>query len=182
MLSVLDDAARRELGEAFAEELAVLKEYRALADSEGQNGSFSYARPAQVLRTVTYFASLDEETAARLHLTGVSPELFNHFRKFMAVRHTVQSEVALSEGSGASFNPAEAEERGIDAIVKEFGLSKREKEVLELVVRASSNKDIAAKLFISEHTVKNHLTNIFNKMSVSDRAQAIARVFNRGIG
>ncbi|MCQ4088035.1 LuxR C-terminal-related transcriptional regulator [Saccharibacillus sp. JS10] len=69
----------------------------------------------------------------------------------------------------------------MDAIVKEFGLSKREKEVLELVVRASSNKDIAAKLFISEHTVKNHLTNIFNKMSVSDRAQAIARVFNRGI-
>lgn len=182
MLSVLDDTARRELGEAFADELAVLKEYRALLDSEGQTGTFSYTRLAQVLRTVFYFAGLDEETAARLHLTGVSPELFNHFRKFMAVRHTVQSEVALSESSGASFNPAEAEERGIDAIVKEFGLSKREKEVLELVVRASSNKDIAAKLFISEHTVKNHLTNIFNKMSVSDRAQAIARVFNRGIG
>ncbi len=182
MLSVLDDAARRELGEAFPDELAVLKEYRAMVDSEGQTGNFSYSRLAQLLRTALYFAALDEETAGRLHLTGVSPELFNHFRKFMAVRHTVQSEVVLSDGSTAAFNPAEAEERGIDAIVKEFGLSKREKEVLELVVRASSNKDIAAKLFISEHTVKNHLTNIFNKMSVSDRAQAIARVFNRGIG
>ncbi|WP_328802944.1 LuxR C-terminal-related transcriptional regulator [Saccharibacillus alkalitolerans] len=182
MLSVLDDASRSELNEAFAGELAVLKEYQEMLDSEGQTGTFSYSRPAQVLRTVLYFAALDEETAGRLHLTGVSPELFNHFRKFMAVRHTVQSEVVLSDGAAASFNPAEAEERGIEAIVREFGLSKREKEVLELVVRASSNKDIAAKLFISEHTVKNHLTNIFNKMSVSDRAQAIARVFNRGIG
>lgn len=182
MLSVLNDAAKRELGEAFADELAVLKEHRAMLDTEGQTGTFSYSRYTQILRTVLYFAELDEETAGRLHLTGVSPELFNHFRKFMAVRHTVQSEVVLSDGSTAAFNPAEAEERGIDAIVKEFGLSKREKEVLELVVRASSNKDIAAKLFISEHTVKNHLTNIFNKMSVSDRAQAIARVFNRGIG
>ena len=182
MLSVLDDAARRELHEAFANELVVLKEHQTMVDSEGKTGNFSYSRSAQLLRTALYFASLDEETAGRLHLTGVSPELFNHFRKFMAVRHTVQSEVVLSDGATASFNPAEAEERGIDAIVKEFGLSKREKEVLELVVRASSNKDIAAKLFISEHTVKNHLTNIFNKMSVSDRAQAIARVFNRGIG
>ncbi|WP_305121031.1 LuxR C-terminal-related transcriptional regulator [Saccharibacillus sp. JS10] len=181
MLSVLDESAKRELNEAFAEEITVLKEHRTMVENEGQAGSFSYARPAQILRTVLYFAELDEETASRLHLTGVSPELFNHFRKFMAVRHTVQSEVVLSDGSTAAFNPAEAEERGIDAIVKEFGLSKREKEVLELVVRASSNKDIAAKLFISEHTVKNHLTNIFNKMSVSDRAQAIARVFNRGI-
>lgn len=182
MLSVLDDTVRRELGESFPEELAVLKEHRAMVDSEGQTGSSSYSRLAQLLRTALYFAALDEETAGRLHLTGVSPDLFNHFRKFMAVRHTLQSEVVLSDGSAANFNPAEAEGRGIDAIVKEFGLSKREKEVLELVVRASSNKDIAAKLFISEHTVKNHLTNIFNKMSVSDRAQAIARVFNRGIG
>ncbi|MDO3410096.1 LuxR C-terminal-related transcriptional regulator [Saccharibacillus sp. CPCC 101409] len=181
-LSVLDEPARREFGDAFGDEIAVLKEYRSMLDSEGQTGNFSYSREAQLLRTVLYFAALDEDTASRLHLNGVSPEMFNHFRKFMAVRHTVQSEVILSDGSTAAFNPAEAEERGIEAIVKEFGLSKREKEVLELVVRASSNKDIAAKLFISEHTVKNHLTNIFNKMSVSDRAQAIARVFNRGIG
>ncbi|GGN93751.1 LuxR C-terminal-related transcriptional regulator [Saccharibacillus kuerlensis] len=182
MLSVLDDAARSELSDSFANELEILNEHQLMLESEGRTGSFSYSRPAQLLRTVLYFAELDEETAGRLHLTGVSPELFNHFRKFMAVRHTVQSEVMLSDGTPAAFNPAEAEERGIDAIVKEFGLSKREKDVLELVVRASSNKDIAAKLFISEHTVKNHLTNIFNKMSVSDRAQAIARVFNRGIG
>ncbi|YCI27402.1 helix-turn-helix transcriptional regulator [Paenibacillus sp. Z6-24] len=70
----------------------------------------------------------------------------------------------------------------MDAIVKQFGLSPREKEVLELVVKASSNKEIAATLFISEHTVKNHLTNIFNKMGVTDRAQAIAAVFNKSIG
>ena len=52
------------------------------------------------------------------------------------------------------------------------GLTKRELEVLELVAKGDNNKSIAEKLFISEKTVKNHLTNIFQKLDVSDRTQA----------
>lgn len=56
-------------------------------------------------------------------------------------------------------------------------LTNREKEVLTLLVRGMSNKDIAESLFISAHTVKNHVTNIFQKLGVSDRAHMIAMVY-----
>jgi two-component system NarL family response regulator len=52
------------------------------------------------------------------------------------------------------------------------GLTKREFDVLRLVARGDSNRSIAQKLFISEKTVKNHLTNIFQKLGVDDRTQA----------
>lgn len=53
-----------------------------------------------------------------------------------------------------------------------FGLSSRELEILNYVVKGSSNKDIGLALFISEKTVKNHLSNIFRKLEVTDRTQA----------
>lgn len=51
-------------------------------------------------------------------------------------------------------------------------LTEREKEVLALIARGDSNRSIASKLFISEKTVKNHITSIFRKIEVSDRTQA----------
>lgn len=51
-------------------------------------------------------------------------------------------------------------------------LSKRELQVLELIAQGHFNKEIAEKLFISEKTVKNHVSSIFKKISVSDRTQA----------
>ncbi len=51
-------------------------------------------------------------------------------------------------------------------------LTKREKEVLIQVVNGMSNKEIALNLDISERTVKNHISNIFKKIKVSDRTQA----------
>ena len=51
-------------------------------------------------------------------------------------------------------------------------LTKRELEILKQVVGGMFNKEIAANLNISERTVKNHLSNIFKKLDVSDRTQA----------
>jgi DNA-binding NarL/FixJ family response regulator len=51
-------------------------------------------------------------------------------------------------------------------------LSERELEVLQQVATGASNKEIAAELFITEGTVKNHLTNILGKLGVRDRTQA----------
>ncbi|MFQ9933387.1 MAG: response regulator transcription factor, partial [Lachnospiraceae bacterium] len=51
-------------------------------------------------------------------------------------------------------------------------LTKREEEVLKLIAEGLFNKEIAAKLEISERTVKNHVSNIFKKIDVSDRTQA----------
>ncbi|EEG76107.1 response regulator [Dethiobacter alkaliphilus] len=51
-------------------------------------------------------------------------------------------------------------------------LSRRETDVLTLIARGKSNKEIGDELYISEKTVKNHITNIFRKIQVTDRTQA----------
>jgi DNA-binding NarL/FixJ family response regulator len=61
------------------------------------------------------------------------------------------------------------------------GLSDRELEVLTLVARGATNRDAAQALLISEATVKTHLLHIYAKLSVSDRAAAVAEAFNRGL-
>lgn len=60
----------------------------------------------------------------------------------------------------------------VDHKKDEIQLTKREKDVLQLLVQGSSNKDMAESMFISEKTVKNHLTSIFRKLGVKDRTQA----------
>ena len=54
----------------------------------------------------------------------------------------------------------------------EVKLTKREKDVLALLVKGSSNKDMADTLVHQRKTVKNHLTSIFRKLNVKDRTQA----------
>lgn len=60
-------------------------------------------------------------------------------------------------------------------------LTRRELDVLKLTARGMSNKDIADALFISEKTVKNHLTNIFKKIKVDDRTQATLFALKKGV-
>lgn len=57
----------------------------------------------------------------------------------------------------------------------------REREILALVARGRANKEIAASLGIAEDTVKRHISNIFDKLDVNDRAQATAEAIRRGI-
>jgi DNA-binding NarL/FixJ family response regulator len=60
-------------------------------------------------------------------------------------------------------------------------LSQCELEVLELVAAGTTNREAAARLFITEATVKTHLLNIYAKLGVGDRAAAVAEAFNRGL-
>lgn len=60
-------------------------------------------------------------------------------------------------------------------------LSRREHQVLELVAKGRSNKEIATELQITEATVKGHLTNILGKLGVTDRTQAVIAALRRGI-
>jgi DNA-binding NarL/FixJ family response regulator len=60
-------------------------------------------------------------------------------------------------------------------------LSAREVEVLQLVASGATNREAAAKLFITEATVKSHLLNIYAKLGVSDRAAAVSEAFHRGL-
>ncbi|NUR97762.1 MAG: response regulator transcription factor [Kribbellaceae bacterium] len=60
-------------------------------------------------------------------------------------------------------------------------LSPRELEVLKLVAAGNTNRETARHLFISEATVKTHLLNIYAKLSVSDRAAAVAEAYKRNL-
>jgi DNA-binding NarL/FixJ family response regulator len=61
-------------------------------------------------------------------------------------------------------------------------LSDREREVLDLLAQGDSNGRIATRLSISDKTVRNHVSNIFAKLAVADRAQAIVRAREAGLG
>jgi DNA-binding NarL/FixJ family response regulator len=61
-------------------------------------------------------------------------------------------------------------------------LTAREGEVLDLIARGSNNAEIAKRLYVSPKTVRNHVSNIFLKLQVADRAQAMIRAREAGLG
>ncbi len=62
--------------------------------------------------------------------------------------------------------------------LKNFNISPREEEIIRLILRGMSNKEIQAALFISHNTVKNHVYNIYQKMNVKSRLQLVSVVLN----
>ena len=68
-----------------------------------------------------------------------------------------------------------------DAVARAPALSAREREVLAHVATGKTNKEIAAELMISEHTVGRHLENVFAKLGVTSRAAAIAYAYEHDV-
>lgn len=64
---------------------------------------------------------------------------------------------------------------------KDYGLSNREMEVLELLSEGQTNKEIAKALWISEQTVKTHVAHIFDKLGTSDRTETVAKALRSGL-
>ncbi|MDI5979153.1 response regulator [Amycolatopsis magusensis] len=91
-----------------------------------------------------------------------------------AVRATARGEAVLAPSAAALLmNRVRSSAAG--------PLSPRELEVLQLVAAGATNREAAAKLFITEATVKSHLLNIYGKLDVGDRAAAVSEAFNRGL-
>jgi DNA-binding NarL/FixJ family response regulator len=61
-------------------------------------------------------------------------------------------------------------------------LTEREREVLQLIGRGETNPAIAEQLSVSLKTVRNHVSNIYSKLQVADRAQAVIRARDAGLG
>lgn len=59
-------------------------------------------------------------------------------------------------------------------------LTKREKEIFEILMQDKTTKEIAAQLFISEKTVRNHISNVIQKLGVKGRAQAVIELIRMG--
>ena len=68
-----------------------------------------------------------------------------------------------------------------DNKAKDYGLSSREMEVLQLLSEGNTNKEIAKALWISEQTVKTHVAHIFDKLGTSDRTETVANALRSGL-
>ncbi|MFF3451621.1 response regulator [Streptomyces sp. NPDC002667] len=131
---------------------------------------------ARVLVLTTYDTDSDTLPAIEAGATGYLLKDAPRDDLFTAVRaaaegRTVLSPAVASRLVSAVRAPASATE----------SLSAREREVLVLVARGTPNREIARELFISEATVKTHLTHVYGKLGVKDRAAAVATAYERGI-
>ncbi|ULQ52781.1 response regulator transcription factor [Flavihumibacter fluvii] len=68
-----------------------------------------------------------------------------------------------------------------DSTLQRIGISKREWEVLELMAKGLSNQEIATQLYLSLNTIKTHSSNLFEKLDVKRRTQAIEKAKRLGI-
>ncbi|MGW6021660.1 response regulator [Streptomyces sp. NPDC055099] len=129
---------------------------------------------ARVLVLTTYDTDSDTLPAIEAGATGYLLKDAPRDDLFTAVRAAAQGRTVLSPAV-ASRLVSRVRAPGNEA------LSTREREVLALVAKGTSNRAIAAELFISEATVKTHLTHIYGKLGVKDRAAAVATAYGRGI-
>jgi DNA-binding NarL/FixJ family response regulator len=115
------------------------------------------------------------EAGARAYLLKDAPreDLFKAIRSVYRGESLIQPVVAsklLDRFSQLSRRAPASEE-----------LSEREMEVLCLMAKGAANKEISAELNIAQSTVKTHITNIFQKLGVNDRTEAVTRALKKGI-
>jgi DNA-binding NarL/FixJ family response regulator len=83
--------------------------------------------------------------------------------------------------NGAIFRPLDLLGSVKKGAGEEIGLSKRELSILEALQAGGSNLEIAKELFLAEQTVKFHLTNIYRKLGVSTRTEAVRYAYANGL-
>jgi pimeloyl-ACP methyl ester carboxylesterase len=156
--------------------------------------------PEQASRIVAAYYDLD----ASAELARVtSPTLVLHARGDVRAPFATEAIYIASSIAGARLVPLETTshnplhgEPAFDRVLAELGafvpqrrgtaafptLTPREHEILELIARGCDNAQIAAHLALSEKTVRNHITNVFDKLGVENRGQAIVRAREAGLG
>ncbi|MFB7941140.1 response regulator [Streptomyces sp. NPDC127049] len=132
---------------------------------------------ARVLVLTTYDTDTDTLPAIEAGATGYLLKDAPRDELFAAVRAAAEGRTVLSPAVATRL--VSAVRRPAEPV--DDTLSAREREILVLVARGTSNREIAAELFISEATVKTHLTHIYAKLAVKDRAAAVAAGYDRGI-
>jgi DNA-binding NarL/FixJ family response regulator len=128
----------------------------------------------QILVLTTYESDADILRAIETGATGYLLKDTPREELFGAIRLVAEGKSPLAPGVATRLMQRM---RGSE----EEGLSTREIEVLELVARGTSNKEIAKELWVSETTVKSHMLHIFDKLGVTDRTAAVTAALKRGI-
>jgi DNA-binding NarL/FixJ family response regulator len=134
----------------------------------------AHAAPVRVLVLTTYDSDSDVVPAIEAGATGYLLKDSPREELFRAVRAAYRGESVLSPSVATRLMSQ------LRAPVPE-ALSERELEVLALIAQGLNNREAAAKLFISEATVKTHLVHIYAKLEVNDRAAAVGAAYERGL-
>ena len=101
---------------------------------------------------------------------GLIAALFAGVGIWVGLKLTKEKEVlVVKEVPVPSIEPFALDEQRL----KLLGITKRELEILELIARGMSNREIAEKLFVSENTVKTHSSRLFDKLGAKRRTQAV---------
>ncbi|MEU3307062.1 response regulator [Nocardiopsis sp. NPDC055551] len=129
--------------------------------------------PSRVLVLTTYATDGDVGPAIEAGATGyllkdALPEELTRAVRSAARGETVLSPSVATRLVGRVRSPS-------------VSLSDRELEILRLIADGSTNREAAARLFVSEATVKTHVLHIYAKLGVNDRAAAVAAGFRRGL-
>lgn len=130
---------------------------------------------SRALVLTTYDTDSDTVAAIEAGATGYLLKDAPSGQLFDAVRSTAAGESVLSPAVAARLLSH------VRSPSRTAQLSAREREVLGLVAKGTSNKLIAKELFVSEATVKTHLTHVYEKLGVTDRAAAVATAYDLGI-
>jgi DNA-binding NarL/FixJ family response regulator len=129
---------------------------------------------ASVLVLTTYDSDSDIVPAIEAGATGYMLKDATRDELFRAVRAASKGESVLAPSVATRLM------RQLRVPAQE-ALSERELEVLRLTAQGLTNREAAARLFISEATVKTHLLHIYAKLGVNDRAAAVAAAYERGL-
>nr|WP_309239362.1 response regulator transcription factor [Actinomadura sp. J1-007] len=192
---VVGEAADGEEAVRLAEELrprVVLMDLR-MPGGDGVTAITRLAErgvPSRVLVLTTYDTDTDVLPAIEAGATGYLLKDARQDELFRAVRAAARGEAVLSppvatrlldqmRAAASSAPPPSAASWG--GASGGEPLSPRELEVLGLIARGGTNREVAARLFISQATVKTHLLHIYGKLGVNDRAAAVAAAFDRGL-
>ncbi|GGA81746.1 EAL domain-containing protein [Ornithinibacillus halotolerans] len=136
-----------------AEQLVRLKELGCcIVSGPAVHGGFDYSQPEEILSGKPFTINLDSLDNKMTRTNNIEAPAING-----------KENVSLQEA--------------MIQLQTKYNITSREMDVFELILKGSSNKEIAESLYISEHTVKNHVTRIFNKMGVNDRVHAITILY-----
>ncbi|WP_106399142.1 response regulator [Actinocorallia populi] len=129
--------------------------------------------PSRVLVLTTYDTDRDVLPAIEAGATGYLLKDAQRDELARAITAAARGETALS--------PSVATRLLGRVRTPDTPLSARELEILHLISQGNNNRETAARLFISEATVKTHILHLYAKLGVNDRAAAVAAAFQRGL-
>lgn len=164
--------ARIEMRRSAFEEAALhLKSAEATARREDLRPQLAFVLETRAELLVITGASSNIEAARR-----ILSQTLGLFREL-----DLSADAQRIERRLAAIAKVEREPSAVSEFTSVSSLSPRELEILTLVVNGMTNREIAAKLFLSEKTVANHMTSIFNKTSTNNRAGATAFALRRSL-